>query len=424
MLLSAIRYIRGYLSIQVSGYSPERFLNACSHRGIYLWGLKAGDRAYHMYVTVQGFRKLKPIVKKTGTRVAITGRFGLPFFLHRYRRRKTFFIGAFLSAALIYLMSLFIWNIDIRGNMSRTDETILEFLENKNVVHGMPKSNVDCARIVKDIRRQFDDIIWVSASIQGTRLIIQVKENEDSNLQESAPEKTDAQKSAVDLVADWDCTITEIVTRKGTPLVRVGDEVKKGDILVSGLIEVKNDNQEVTGYQTQHAEADIRGQIQLSYENSLPLVYEEKLYTDAKKIQGFLSVGEYFLQIGSVKNKYEQSDILTEEHTLCLGEHFYLPVSFGTRIVREYTSREVSYEREEIQTILTEEFERFLAELEKKGVEIIKNDVKIYRGQNLATARGTLTAIADIGEEAASLVPEIPAPEEGLEEGNAVNGND
>lgn len=65
---------------------------------------------------------------------------------------------------IVYLLSLFIWNIHIDGNQTRTDETILAFLEEKNTVHGMLRKDVDCEQIVKDIRQQFDDIIWVSAS--------------------------------------------------------------------------------------------------------------------------------------------------------------------------------------------------------------------------------------------------------------------
>ncbi|MDE8722414.1 sporulation protein YqfD, partial [Alistipes putredinis] len=38
MLLKIIRYIKGYIRIRVIGYSAERFLNACSHKGIFLWG--------------------------------------------------------------------------------------------------------------------------------------------------------------------------------------------------------------------------------------------------------------------------------------------------------------------------------------------------------------------------------------------------
>ena len=159
MLLSMIRYIKGYVQIRVIGYSAERFLNACSHRGIYIWGLRPSNGVYEMYMSVDGFRKLKPIIKKTGTRVVVVRRFGLPFFLHRYRKRKLFFIGAFSSVALIYILSLFIWDIDIEGNLSQTDENILEFLQTKEVEHGMKKSSVDCDRIVKDMRKEYDGII-------------------------------------------------------------------------------------------------------------------------------------------------------------------------------------------------------------------------------------------------------------------------
>ena len=68
-----------------------------------------------MNIQAKGFRQLKPIIRKTGTKVVIVGRFGLPFFLHKYRKRKMFFAGALLFAVLIFLMSRYIWNIDIRG---------------------------------------------------------------------------------------------------------------------------------------------------------------------------------------------------------------------------------------------------------------------------------------------------------------------
>ena len=80
MLLKIIRYIKGYIRIRITGYSTERFLNACSHKGIVLWGLTPVNRAYEMNIQVKGFRQLKPIIRKTGTKGVIVGRFGLPFF--------------------------------------------------------------------------------------------------------------------------------------------------------------------------------------------------------------------------------------------------------------------------------------------------------------------------------------------------------
>ena len=111
----------------------------------------------------------------------------------------------------------------------------------------MLKSRVDCPGIVKNIREEYNDIVWVSASVDGSRLKIQIKENEDTLLgsadnvenRETETENDDKAKGIVsdelhptDLIASADGVITSIVTRSGIPQVHAGDQVKKGDILV------------------------------------------------------------------------------------------------------------------------------------------------------------------------------------------------
>lgn len=404
MLISILRYIKGYLRIRITGYSPERFLNLCSHHRIYLWGLEPCSHAYEMYITVSGFRKLKPIIKKTKTKITIEKRYGLPFFLHKYRKRKMFFAGAFICILTIYVMSLFIWNIHIDGNYSRTDETILQFLESTHVQHGMKKSKVDCERIVKDIRKEFNDIIWVSASIQGTRLMIQVKENSDTVTE--APEEKAGEPS--DLIAEQDATIVSMVTRNGTPQVGVGDTVAPGDVLVSGRVEVKNDGGEVIDYQYQSSDADIYARTTINYENKLDLKHDVKQYSDASKKAFYLKIGTYTFCFGSLKQDYAKYESYSEETQCKIGEHFYIPVSYGFKTVKEYAFQKETYAKKEYQDILTEEFERFCADLEKKGVQILENDVKIYTGKNVATAKGTLTLIEPIGKTVPTEIVEVP----------------
>ena len=72
--------MKGFIRIRVTGYSTERFLNACCHKGISLWELQPVQGAYEMNISIQGFRQLKPIIRKTGTKVVIVKRLGLPFF--------------------------------------------------------------------------------------------------------------------------------------------------------------------------------------------------------------------------------------------------------------------------------------------------------------------------------------------------------
>lgn len=388
MLLSLIRYVKGYLRICIIGYSPERFLNLCSRRHIYLWGLRPCGNHYEMYITVSGFRKLKPIIRKTKTKVVILKRYGLPFFLHKYRKRKMFFAGAIGCMFSLYLMSCFVWNIHIEGNYTRTDETILSYLESTNVHHGMRKTEVNCAQIVKDLRKEFNDIIWVSASIDGTRLMIEVKENTDT-----IKEKVEKKEKATDLIASEEGEVVKIITRTGTPVVEPGDKVKKGDLLVSGKVEIKNDAKEVVDYKYQAADADVYIRTKLSYEESLPLHYKKKVYTEKEQKSLFFRTKNYFFDSLLFLPKYKHAEIFTVEKQLKLGEHFYFPFSYGIRTIREYKLKNEKHSEKEFQKILSERFQMFCRDLEKKGVEIVEKDVKIYNETQSAQAKGELILI-------------------------------
>ena len=83
MIHSLIRRMKGYVRIRVEGYSPERFLNMCCYHGIYIWGLAPAGDAYEMYMSVSGLKKVRPLARKTHTKICIVRRVGLPFFIVR-----------------------------------------------------------------------------------------------------------------------------------------------------------------------------------------------------------------------------------------------------------------------------------------------------------------------------------------------------
>ena len=181
MLTRLLKFLKGYVVIRLSGYSPERFLNLCSHHHIILWGLRSVGTDYEMCISISGFRRLRPLVHKTRTRAVILERHGLPFILYRYRKRKLFAGGALLCMALLYVLSLFIWNIHVEGNYSLSDEVILAWLESTGIVHGMAKRNVHGEEIEAGLREHFPEITWTSAEVKGTRLIIHVRSEEHTS---------------------------------------------------------------------------------------------------------------------------------------------------------------------------------------------------------------------------------------------------
>ena len=426
MIWSMIRYIKGYLLIRVEGYSPERFLNACSHRGIELWGLRSAGGAYEMCMTLKDFRKIKDLSKKTGTKVRVRRRYGLPFFLHRYRKRKLFFAGAFLAVCLVYILTLFIWEIDIRGNLRRTDEALLSFLRSRDVYCGMTAGSVDCDQIADDLRGAYADLVWVSASVHGTRLVIQVKENEHLSAQTGGRAQ---ETEGTDLAATQDCTILSIVTRQGTPLVHEGDQVKKGDLLVNGRLDLKNDAGEVTGYRYCKAQADITGEYQISYEDTMEREFEIRSYQYernnlVRQEELFLRAGDRIFSFGRLKNNYQEYDYYVEESQLTVGENFSLPLFWGRRTAVPCSVRRENYTDSQLQQLLSRRFEKACQDIEKKGLEIIENDVKIYTEQNAACARGTLTVRGPVaGEVPTQILPE-PQAEDQTEREDQTNGNE
>jgi len=67
MLLSVIKYFKGYVYVRLSGYAPERFLNLCGSHDILIWNLKSTKDGYEFCISVAGFKQLRPILKKTRT---------------------------------------------------------------------------------------------------------------------------------------------------------------------------------------------------------------------------------------------------------------------------------------------------------------------------------------------------------------------
>ena len=184
-----------------------------------------------------------------------------------------------------------------------------------------------------------------------------------------------------------------MIARSGVPLVSVGDKVKKGDVLVSGRVEIKNDAKEVVEYRYQPADADIRLKVSSSYQSEIPIDYINKKYTGKERSQFFLKTENHLFGFGFLQNKFKHKEVYTSEKQLRLGEHFYFPLYYGKKCVKEYVTEKKKRSDKEIQKILSKEFQNFCKDLEEKGVEIIEKDVKIYKGSKTAKAEGKLTLI-------------------------------
>lgn len=392
MVLQMLRYGKGHVRIRVRGASYERFLNMCAKHEILIWDLQCVGNAYEMNISIQGFRMLKPMARKCGVKIQILKKYGLPFFLYRNRHRKLLFAGIVCGFCLMMTLSCFIWDIQISGNQALTEDVIFDFLTQEEIGCGVWKSRVDCKELAASLRKQFDNLIWVSAKIEGTRLLIDVQENTDLTLDE------EIKYGPSDLISNVTGTVESIVTRSGVPKVKAGDAVSEGDLLVEGRLEITDDSGKVTGYQYCAADADIYVKTAYHYHDSFSLEHQVKKYTGAVKKGYYLKVKDHAFRIARKQAPYEEYDVVTREYALTLGSSFFLPISWGIIETREYQTETVTYSQEGAAAEANERLNKFISKIQEKGVQIFQNNVTIETDSKNCIADGSIILIQKIGK--------------------------
>lgn len=410
-MIGIIRYLKGYVKIKVWGYSPERFMNLCSNRGIVLWGLAGYGGYYTMYLGLSDFFAIRDIVRKTKTRVAVLERHGLPFFIQDAKKRKMFLAGILFCLMFLTVMSHFVWSIEFVGNQMVTDDELYDFLKLTGVDYGTPKSKLNLEELEAAIREEFPQVTWTSAKLEGSKVTVQIKENDLPTRQEQE-ESIAGFEDGAELVAAKAGVVAQILTRSGVPQVKKGDEVEKGALLVSGLVPVKNDDGTVREWEHTVADADILIQCEETVHLTQQLAYQYKNYTGREKTCHFFSIGQKRYRFPPARCSYVRYDEVVEQERLRLFGQIDLPVFTGTIRCREYLPVDALYDEKSAAALLNNRLEKIIAGLEEKGVQIIQKDVKIVRKTNALVMQGSLT----VREEAVMLQAVTPDAADGMEE--------
>ena len=401
-MIRFLKYMKGYLRVRVWGFSPERFMNLCSNKGILLWDIVREGDVYYMNITLKGFWEIRPIAKKTGARVAILERYGLPFFLPRLLKRKMFVLGLVLAVVFWTVSSFFIWDINLNGNYQITDDVFQNFLKENQVRIGMRRDELDIQELEKQIRRQFPQITWASARLDGTKLLIDIKENDAPiATREHAVDEKHSMGGAqdapgTDLVAEYNGRVVSIIVRSGVPKVAIGDTVEKGTVMVEGKVPVYNEDATVREYSYVDADADIMLEHASEFTASLPFDHTEKRYTGREKSSHYIKLGDRSWALPKNRPFLVYDSVIKESRPLML-ERLSVPAFWGTVTYREYQNVEYKYTAEEAKDHLNQKLMDFLAELEEKGVQIIEKDVKIETGNDAWVLKGQFLVQEPVG---------------------------
>ena len=210
-----INYILGYVNIEVEGFNIERFINICISKRIFLWNInRKKSSVMTVSIGVEDFKKIREIVKKSNCRFKIDSKKGIPFIFNKYKKRKIFLI-MFLSVILfMYILSNFIWNIELEGIENINTDGMYKTLEENGLKIGSKKQGINTKDIVNSIRLQREDIAWIGIDIKGTNAKVQIVE---------ATKKPEIIKEEeyCNIIADKKGVITKINALNGTAMVKI-----------------------------------------------------------------------------------------------------------------------------------------------------------------------------------------------------------
>ena len=367
-----LRLLFGYVRVEIEGYYIERFINICQNKKILIWNLKR-EKGVKLFfnIGIKDFKSLKQISRKTNCKIKIIRKKGIPFLLHRYKKRKIFAIFLVIIAFFIYTSSKYVWNVDIKVEENLIIENIEEDLEDLGLKRGILKSKIDTDKLVNEIRLKRNDISWIGIDLKGTNAIVKIVKAQEK------PELID-NLDYCNIVATKDGIITGIVAQNGTAQVKAGDEVHKGDILIAGYMEGK-----YTDRRYVHSMGEVQAKVIYSKSEKMYLNQEKLRETgeEEKKLQ--IKFNNFKINFYKTLSKFKIYDTIYTEKKLKIFSNFYLPISIVEITNKEQIKENKKYSKEEAIELkkqeLSSEIEKDIANKDNiQNVTVDTNELEGY----------------------------------------------
>lgn len=333
------------------------------------------------------YRVLRKFVVKTDVVPHICEKKGLPFVLASARRDWTFTLGLVLFFVVLKVLSLFVWQINYTGQREYTKETIQKEVTAMGVYTGMLRKNLDCDSIERNLRERYENMSWVSAEEKGCVLNIKIKEGTAEKREE------EEENRPCHLVAPCRGTVQSIVTREGTALVKKGMTVKKGDVLISGIVEIRDDSDTVVKKNAVHADGEVTIVTEKNYTDGINIQYLAKNKT-GKDIH-VMTVqwnGTRF----SIKNPLKWFDNSTNYdiiNKICVDQKF-IPLQMNFKVAERryvaYETKNAVYSEQEARDILQRRMSAKMMTYQEKGYEIMDHSFEMSRDETQFLARGKI----------------------------------
>lgn len=352
------RYLKGYLYIEISGENAEQLLNVASKNRISLWNLRYTKGKIIGCVSFADFYRLRIHKRKLKIKIKIIKKCGLPLKTARFKKRAGLLVGAIIFFVILKFLSGFIWCVEVEGNKTVKSEEIHKICTEIGVREGAKIKNTDAIESAQNLLLNMPSLAWASVNIEGCRATVNVTEIKDVGEDTSV---------ATNIKAGADGEIIKISATSGTVCVKVGDIVKKGDLLVSGVNE-KGENGVFV-----HSSGIITAKVRKTYVSSGNFNQKIMKKTDEESRKYVLDF--FTLKIPLYLGQETQPYVCTVESKRLKLFGCSLPVSVISKKFQYCNVGNVTYTEEELTQMLKKANNESLENECKNGYTIIEEKV-------------------------------------------------
>ncbi len=384
---------KGSLKITIKGAKPENLLNRAWNVGIELWEISwISPDKLEAWIDYKNIRALRQLAQESECRFRLGERRGLIFVWQRIVRRKFFFLGGILAVTGLFLLSSLIWSVEVKlpSESSLEQQQVLDLAQEVGVKPGMWKFNLDRQLLKKHLESKLKPAFWVGITLQGGNLLLEIAEKKEFQPAESTP---------CNIVAGKNALVEAVLVQAGTPQVKEGEVVQRGQILISGITSsgvVSSGNLEQT--KLIGAEGTVRARVW--YESYGESALKEKIVQDGTN------------ELERVILKWDEKEVILkgkahipEDYRLKLRKKPFQWRNFGftVEILREkYLKLEYFTEQRSVQEAEKLARQKALAKLQlASGAKIVQqSETLVPTEENLVRLKVIVEAIEDIGVKA------------------------
>jgi len=326
--------VLGKCDAAVPKKNAAKLLNVCMKNDVEYLDPRFDEACFIISCHADSVKKLKSACTKRGLELKIENRKGLPYALSKYKTRVGLLVGAVLSAVLVVYALNVVWRIDTFGNERISSGELEELLGDSGFSVGSFVPAADLTLIENRVMQQNPDVAWISINMNGTVANVEIRETRRGAVSE---------KNTADLVAATDGKIERIEVYNGNCVVRVGDVVRAGEVLVSGIYQ--NDKGE---FRESRAEGEVYARTVKDFFVEIPFENTKKVYTGRKFSEIYINFFKKSIKLFANTGKMPPTcDIIYKNGELGLSHFPKIPIGYKKTEYSEYCDEAVTLSEEE-----------------------------------------------------------------------------